>query len=204
MLAGPRKSGRGEFVHPKHPVISFGRRQIDHVAAVDHPERFDHIFERGWIRRVLECLDVFAQRRRIGVAFVAAVDLAQIGFLGGVGARVLEAIGRVRVGLRASVDGADVRLLARMRTSVNLEVFRTREGLVALLASMGLLFGVGAHVDEHFVACVEATVGPGTRVPLAVVEAGWAGDGVRVRDVGGQLQQVVEGPAYGRETIKYY
>lgn len=57
---------------------------------------------------------------------------------------------------------------------------------------MRFLLGVGSHVDEHFVASVEAAFGSGTPMPLAVVESGWRGNSVRVGDVGGQLHEGLE------------
>lgn len=72
---------------------------------------------------MLERLDVLAQRRRIRVAFVAAFHFAEVRLLRRVGPSVLEPIGRVRVRLGASVDRTNVRLLAGVGTSVDLEVF---------------------------------------------------------------------------------
>lgn len=159
-----------------------------------HPERFHHILERGQMRRVLERLDVLAQRRRIRVALIAAGHLAHVRLLRRVRARVLEPIRRIGVGLLAAGHRTHVRLLARMRSRVDLQVLGARERLVALLAAMRLLFGVRAHVHQHLVASVEAALGAGAVMPLAVVEAGRTGDGVRVRDVRGELLERGEMP----------
>lgn len=180
-----------------HPQIGLGRgahlvrhHQLRMAAAV-HPVRLYHFVERRCahvcIATVLVGFDVLAQRRRIRVALIAANHLAQIGLFRGVRTRVLEAIRRIRVGLGAAFDRTRVRFLARMRSRVDLEVFGARKGLVALVAAVRLLFGVRAHMDEHLVAGVEAAFGARASVPLAVVEAGGRCNGVRVRDMRGQL-----------------
>jgi len=88
-----------------------------------------------------------------------------------VGAGVLKAVRGVRVGLLAALEAALVRLLAGVRPDVDLEVLRPREGLLAQVAAVGLLLGVGAGVDEHLVAGVESPIAALASPPAAVVES---------------------------------
>lgn len=101
-------------------------------------------------------LGVLAEGGRIGVPLGATGHLAEVGLVDGVGASVLETIGRVGVGLVAALDGTNVGTLARVRARVDLEVLGAAEALVALEATVGLFVRVRPHVDQHFV--------PGTRI----------------------------------------
>ena len=96
-------------------------------------------------------LDVFPEGRGIGVPLRAAGDLAAVGFVDGVGARVLETIGRVGVSLVAAGHRADVGTLARVGARVDLEVLRATERLGALEAAVRLLVRVRSYVHQHFV-----------------------------------------------------
>lgn len=83
--------------------------------------------------------------------------------------RVFEPIRRIRVRLVTSLDRTHVRLLARVRSNVNLKILGTRKALEALWALVRLLLGVRSNVDQHFVAGVESAIRSWTSFPFAVV-----------------------------------
>lgn len=131
------------------------------------------------LNAVLERLHMLAQRRGIRVAFLTALHLAHIRLFHGVRARVLEPIRGIRIGLQAALKMALVGLLAGVRTDVYFQVLGTRKGLLAQMATVRLLLGVGAHMDQHLVARIEAPIAALTAAPAAVVEpVVQRGDGV--------------------------
>lgn len=75
---------------------------------------------------------------------------------------------------------------------MNLEVLGAGKTLSTLVALVGLLLGVGAHVHQHLVACVEAPILAQAALPAAVVEAPQTDHGVLLRDVAGQIFQLEE------------
>lgn len=81
---------------------------------------------------------------------------------------------------------------------MDLEIFGTRKGFLALLATVRFLFGVRSNVNEHFVASVETALGTRTIVPLAVVESGGTADRVRMGDMRGELFERLKGPVFCR------
>lgn len=93
-----------------------------------------------------------------------------------------------------------VGFLARMRTYVDLEIFRTREGFLAQMATMWLLLGVRAHMDEHLVACIEAALAALAATPAAIVESiQKRSDRMTQCDVLGECFQRLEYSAGARE-----
>ena len=94
---------------------------------------------------------MFAQGGGIGVPFGTARNFATVRFVYGVSSGVLEPVGRVGVSFVAAFDGADVRTFARMRTGVNLEVFRSTEAFVTLETVVWFLVRVRSDVNQHFI-----------------------------------------------------
>lgn len=64
-----------------------------------------------------------------------------------------------------------VRLLARMRTYMNLKIFSPGKGLFTEMTTMRLLLGVSPHMDKHLVAGIKATITTLTSAPTAIIES---------------------------------
>lgn len=90
---------------------------------------------------------------------------------------------------------------------MNLEIFQTRETLVAGWTVVRLLIGVGADVNQHFIPGIEASPIAGTAFPLAAVTGILLRLDVEVVDVIHQVlqrvkQQVALHPAAGQLSIQ--
>ena len=102
---------------------------------------------------------MLAQGGGIGVPFGTARNLAAVRFVHGMGPGVLEPVGRVGVSFVAAFDGADVWPFARVRTGVNLEVFRSAEAFVTLETVVWFLVRVRSDVNQHLIPRQRKEVG---------------------------------------------
>lgn len=75
---------------------------------------------------------------------------------------------------------------------MNFQIFRARKTLATLAALVRLLLRVGAHVHQHLVARVKATVLAQAALPAAVVQTVQPDDGVLLRNVTCQILQLEE------------
>lgn len=151
------------------------------------------LFDRlGFTYEVFVSLHVFPEAAGIRVALRTTGYLALVWFVHLMGARMLEAIAGIRIGLIASDDRTHVRLFAAVRSSVDLQVLRSRERLFALEALVRFLVCVRSDMDQHLISRIETSVVPGATFPSAVEEPSWAARSVYIADVRGELIQTIE------------
>lgn len=125
---------------------------------------------RRW-RRLAVHFHVLSQGARVRVALVAAADLAVVRLVRGVHVRVLLAVRAVGEPPVAALELAFERLLACVRSFVDLEVLGAREDLPAAWegAGKGFLTRMHAYVVDQLILGLEGPTVPCTVLPEARV-----------------------------------